>query len=185
MIALSKPETFKVSGPVCVVKGKEVIDFLKKIERVIRGGVFIAFFVMIVAVLVQVVARTFMDQAPLWTEEASRVSLLFIMSLGVGASFLTGDLVNVDLALMVMPPGVRRVFELFSTLLVSLFSFMLVPGAWDFTVSGSWQTSPILGVQMQYVFASMLIFSVLLGVFGIVKFIRILKHVPLNQPTSH
>lgn len=36
---------------------------------------------MIVAVLVQVVARTFMDQALLWTEEASRVSLLFIMSL--------------------------------------------------------------------------------------------------------
>ena len=162
-----------------------MIELLKRIESVIRGGVCIAFIVMIVAVLVQVVARTFMDQAPLWTEEASRVSLLFIMSLGVGASFLTGDLVNVDLALMIMPPGLRRFFELFSTLLVTSFSFMLVPGAWDFTVSGSWQTSPILGIQMHYVFASMLIFSVLLGVFGIVKFIRILKHVPLSQPTSH
>lgn len=147
--------------------------------------VFVAFVIMIVAVLVQVVARTFMDQPPLWTEEASRVSLLFIMSLGVGASFLTGDLVNVDLALMLMPPGARRFFELLSTLLVSVFSFMLVPGAWGFTVSGSWQTSPILGVQMQYVFVSMLIFAVLLGVFGMVKFIRILKHVPASQPTTH
>lgn len=162
-----------------------MIDLLKKIESFIRGAVFVAFVVMIVAVLVQVVARTFMDQAPLWTEEASRVSLLFIMSLGVGASFLTGDLVNVDLALMLMPAGVRRFFDLLSTLLVSVFSFMLIPGAWDFTVSGSWQTSPILGVQMQYVFVSMLIFSVLLGVFGIVKFIRILKHVPVSQPTTH
>ena len=163
----------------------ELIDVLKKIESFIRSMVFVAFVVMIVAVLVQVVARTFMDQPPLWTEEASRVSLLFIMSLGVGASFLTGDLVNVDLALMLMPPNVRRFFELLSTLLVSVFSFMLVPGAWDFTVSGSWQTSPILGVQMQYVFVSMLIFAVLLGVFGIVKFIRILKHVPASMPTSH
>ncbi len=162
-----------------------MIELLKKIESFIRGGVFVAFVIMIVAVLVQVVARTFMDQAPLWTEEASRVSLLFIMSLGVGASFLTGDLVNVDLALMLMPPGLRRFFDLLSTLLVSVFSFMLVPGAWEFTVSGSWQTSPILGVQMQYVFVSMLIFSVLLGVFGIVKFIRILQHVPVSQPTSH
>ncbi|WP_319238394.1 TRAP transporter small permease [uncultured Propionivibrio sp.] len=163
----------------------ELIDVLKKIESFIRSMVFVAFIVMIVAVLVQVVARTFMDQPPLWTEEASRVSLLFIMSLGVGASFLTGDLVNVDLALMLMPPGVRRFFELLSTLLVSVFSFMLVPGAWDFTVSGSWQTSPILGVQMQYVFVSMLIFAVLLGVFGMLKFIRILKHVPASQPTNH
>jgi len=163
----------------------ELIDVLKKIESFIRSLVFVAFVVMIVAVLVQVVARTFMDQPPLWTEEASRVSLLFIMSLGVGASFLTGDLVNVDLALMLMPPGVRRFFDLLSTLLVSVFSFMLVPGAWEFTVSGSWQTSPILGVQMQYVFVSMLIFAVLLGVFGIVKFIRILKHVPASQPTTH
>ncbi|SDH51648.1 TRAP transporter small permease [Propionivibrio dicarboxylicus] len=162
-----------------------MIELLKKIESFIRGAVFVAFLVMIVAVLVQVVARTFMDQAPLWTEEASRVSLLFIMSLGVGASFLTGDLVNVDLALMLMPPSLRRLFDLFSTLLVSIFSFMLVPGAWEFTVSGSWQTSPILGVQMQYVFVSMLIFSVLLGVFGIVKFIRILKQVPVSQPTIH
>ncbi len=162
-----------------------MIESLKKIESIIRGGVFVAFVVMIVAVLVQVVARTFLDQAPLWTEEASRVSLLFIMSLGVGASFLTGDLVNVDLALMLMPPGLRRFFDLLSTLLVSLFSFMMVPGAWDFTVSGSWQTSPILGLQMHYVFASMLIFAVLLGLFGIVKLIRILQHVPVSQPTSH
>ena len=86
--------------------------FIKLLERLVRGGTCIAFAVMIVAVVVQVVARTFMAQPPIWTEETSRVALLYIMGLGVGASFLTGDLVNVDLVLMVMPKGLRRFFEI-------------------------------------------------------------------------
>lgn len=158
---------------------------LKQIERLIRGGTCIAFAVMIAAVVVQVVARTFMSQPPIWTEETSRVALLYIMGLGVGASFLTGDLVNVDLALMVMPRRLRRFCEIVSAGLVSAFGFLLVPGAWEFTVSGAMQTSPVLQVEMQYVFACVLFFSVLLGVFGLIKFIKILLNVPATEPTAH
>ena len=158
---------------------------LKRIERLIRGGTCLAFAIMIVAVVVQVVARTFMSQPPIWTEETSRVALLYIMGLGVGASFLTGDLVNVDLALMIMPKGLRRFCEVFSAALVSAFGFMLIPGAWEFTVSGSMQTSPVLHIQMQYVFASVFFFSVLLGIFGLIKFIKILLNVPAAEPTAH
>lgn len=161
-----------------------MFGLLKKIESLIRGGVFISFVIMIVAVMVQIVARTFMDQAPLWTEEASRVSLLFIMALGVGASFLTGDLVNVDLALMIMPPSIRRFFELLSTGLVAAFGLLLVPGSWVFMESGVIQTSPILGIQMHYVYSSMFIFSLLLGVFGVVKFIRMYTAPQARQTTT-
>ena len=126
-----------------------------------------------------------MPQPPLWTEDASRVSLLFIMSLGVGASILTGDLVNVDLAQMLMPKPLRRFCELLSGALVSLFGFILVPGGWEFTVSGAMQTSPILQIQMHYVYASMLIFTVLLGIFGLVKFLEILIGVPETEFTTH
>lgn len=162
-----------------------MIGLLKQVERLIRGGTCIAFAVMIVAVVVQVVARTFAAQPPIWTEETSRVALLYITGLGVGASFLTGDLVNVDLALMVMPKAVRRFCEVFSAALVSAFGFLLIPGAWEFTASGAMQTSPVLGIQMQYVFASVLFFSVLLGIFGLIKFIKLLLDVPAAEPTHH
>jgi TRAP-type transport system small permease protein len=162
-----------------------MVGFLKKIERLIKGTIFLSFAVMIVAVVVQVIARTLMPQPPLWTEEASRVSLLFIMSLGIGASILTGDLVNVDLALMLMPKPVRRFCELVSAALVSLFGFILVPGGWEFTVSGAIQTSPILEIRMHYVYASMLIFTVLLGVYGLVKFIETLVGVPDPEFAPH
>jgi len=159
---------------------------MKKLEQLIKAAIFLVFAFMIVAVVVQVFGRTFMAQPPLWTEEASRVTLLYIVGLGVGASVLTGDLVNVDLALMLMPKSVRRFCELVSAALVSLFGFFLVPGAWEFTVSGAMQTSPTLETPMQYIFGAMLLFAVLLGIFGLVKFIQILFAVPgkeLTPPT--
>ena len=162
---------------------------LKKLEQLINGAIFGVFTLMIVAVVVQVFARTFMSQPPIWTEEASRVALLYIVGLGVGASVLTGDLVNVDLALMLMNKSARRFCELASAALVSLFGFLLVPGAWEFTVSGAMQTSPILETPMQYIFASMLFFAVLLGLFGLVRFIKILfasaeAELPPQAPTE-
>lgn len=162
-----------------------MVGFLKKLERLIKWAIFLVFGIMIVAVVVQVFARTFMSQPPLWTEEVSRLTLMYILGLGVGASVLTGDLVNVDLALMIMPKPLRRFCELASAALVSLFGFILVPGAWEFTKLGAMQTSPSLELQMQYVFASMLFFAVLLGVFGLVKFLEILLGIPETELTPH
>ncbi|MEO8409998.1 MAG: TRAP transporter small permease subunit, partial [Propionivibrio sp.] len=117
--------------------------------------------------------------------EGSRVALLYILGLGAGASVLTGDLVNVDLALMVMPRRVRRACELVSAALVSAFGFMLIPGAWTFTESGAMQTSPVLRVRMDSVFASTLCFAVLLAIFGLVKFIEVLLGVADPELPKH
>ena len=163
-----------------------MVDALKKLEQLIKWAIFLVFAFMIAAVVIQVFGRTFMTQPPIWTEEASRVTLLYIVGLGVGASVLTGDLVNVDLALVLMPRSVRRICELTSAALVSLFGFFMVPGAWEFTVSGAMQTSPTLETPMQYIFGSMLFFAVLLGTFGLVKFLDVLFVIPgkeLTPPT--
>lgn len=161
-----------------------MVGALKKLEQLIKWGIFLVFAFMIAAVVIQVFGRTFMTQPPIWTEEASRVTLLYIVGLGVGASVLTGDLVNVDLALVLMPKPVRRMCELISAALVSLFGFFMVPGAWEFTVSGAMQTSPTLETPMQYIFGSMLFFAVLLGTFGLVKFLDVLFAVPGKESTS-
>lgn len=148
---------------------------LKQFERLIKFAILLVFLTMIVAVLTQVFARSFLSQPPLWTEEAARTTLLYIVGLGVGASILTGDLVNVDLALVLMPPWLRRACDALSAALISAFGFLLVPGAWEFTVSGAMQTSPVLQMPMQYIFASMLCFAILMGVFGLIRFIQVLR----------
>ena len=162
-----------------------MLGTLKALEKLVKGAIFLAITLMIVSVVVQVVARTFMSQPPIWTEEMSRVALLYILGLGVGASVITGDLVNVDLALMLMPKKARRICELISSAMVSAFGFLLVPGSWEFTQLGEMQTSPVLNIQMNYVFCSTLIFAVLLGVFGLVKFIELLFGVQETEFTPH
>lgn len=162
-----------------------MVASLKKLELLIKWAIFLVFACMIAAVVTQVFARTFLEQPPLWTEEASRVTLLYIVGLGVGASVLTGDLVNVDLALMLMPKPMRRMCELVSAALVSMFGFFLVPGAWEFTLSGAIQTSPTLDTPMQYIFGSMLLFAVFLAMFGLVKFIEILSTHPGDESAPH
>ncbi len=151
-----------------------MIGFLKNLEKLIKAGIFLSFLLMIVAVTVQVIARSFMDQPPIWTEETSRVALLYVMGLGVGASVLTGDLVNVDLVLAVMPKPLKRACEMISAALVSVFGFMLVPSSLEFMELGAMQTSPVLDIRMDYVFAAMPIFAVLLGIFGLIKFFEVL-----------
>ena len=158
---------------------------MKKLEKLMNWGIFIVFAVMIAAVVIQVFARTFFEQPPLWTEEASRFALLYMVGLGVGAAVLTGDLVNVDLALTVMSKSLRRFCELTSAALVSIFGAFLIPGAWEFTASGTMQTSPAIQTPMQYIFAFMLLFSILLSFFGLVKFIRIWNSVPGNELMHH
>ena len=158
---------------------------MKKLEKLINWAIFIVFAILIAAVVLQVFARTFFAQPPLWTEEASRFAILYIVGLGVGAAVLTGDLVNVDLALTVMPKSLRRFCELTSAALVSLFGVFLIPGSWEFTASGAMQTSPALQTPMQYIFACMLLFSILLSFFGLVKFIRIWGSVPGNELMPH
>ena len=162
-----------------------MIGILKKLDALIKQGVFVMIAAMMIAVMVQVYTRTFMEQPPIWTEETSRVALLYILGLGVGASVLTGDLVNVDLALMLMPKKLKRFCELLSAALVAVFGLLMLPGAWEYTESGMMQTSPILEVQMHYVFASMLCFSVLLSVYGLVKFFKLLLETPAaSSPLS-
>jgi len=162
-----------------------MVGILKALEKLIKIGIFLAFTLMIIAVMVQIFGRTFMAQPPIWTEEMSRVALLYILGLGVGASVLTGDLVNVDLVLMLMNKSVRRVCELISAAMVSAFGFLLVPASWEFTELGEMQTSPVLSLQMNYVFVTMTFFAVLLGLFGLVKFIELLVGLKETEFTSH
>lgn len=163
-----------------------MVGILKAAEKLIKIGIFLAFTLMIVAVTVQIFGRTFMAQPPIWTEEMSRIALLYVLGLGVGASVLTGDLVNVDLVLMHMPPPLRRACDLLSAALVSIFGFMLVPASWEFTELGAMQTSSVLvNLTMDYVFVTMTFFSVLLGLFGLIKFIELLVGVKETEFTSH
>ena len=67
-----------------------------------RVGVGLSFVVLLAAVLIQVAGRT-LGSSPVWTEELTRFALLYLTAFGVGLSFRSGDLVNVDVVCESLP----------------------------------------------------------------------------------
>lgn len=122
---------------------------LKLLVAVSRTVVLAAFAVIIVAVVVQIVSRTFLPQSPVWTEELTRFALLYLAAAGAGLSLRSGDLVNVDLFTTALPPFGRKLAGLLAALATMVLAGVMFAPSLDFTAIGALQTSPALGWSMR------------------------------------
>ena len=79
-----------------------MLKLVHVVSAVLRWATGLSFAILMVAVLVQVVTRTFSSGgSPVWTEEVTRYALLYVAGFGAGASLWTGAMVNVDRSLAV------------------------------------------------------------------------------------
>ena len=139
-----------------------------------RLMVFASMMTMTGSVLVQVFCRAFLPQSPMWTEELTRYALLYTVAFGAGLSMLTGNLVNVDLFIELLPEKGRRIATALALLITSIFAALLIVPSYQYGQIGAFQTSPTLGIRMTWVFYTMLLLVVLLCLFSLVAAIRIL-----------
>lgn len=122
---------------------------LRLLVAISRTVVLAAFAVIIMAVVVQIVSRTFLPQSPVWTEELTRFALLYLAAAGAGLALRSGDLVNVDILVAALPPSGRKIAGLLAALAtMGLAGTMFTPSL-DFTAIGALQTSPALGWSMR------------------------------------
>ncbi|PHR91450.1 MAG: TRAP transporter permease DctQ [Blastopirellula sp.] len=161
-----------------------MIQLFTRLCRVFAG---LAFAIMIMAVLTQVIARTCSSSdiwmnwfsfacfsAPVWTEELTRYALLYLTAFGVGLSFQSGDLVNVDVICESLPGKAPWVLRLISAILGFLVCAILVLPAWKFVSIGKIQTSPALSVRMDFVHASVFVLLLSLAIFLLARVIGML-----------
>lgn len=135
----------------------------------------LAFAVLIFAVLVQVLGRSVFNSSPVWTEELTRFALLYLTALGVGLSYRTGDLVNVDIISESLPGRLPFILRLISALAtVGLCAALILP-SWRFTMIGSLQTSPALGWKMTFIHASVLVLIASLLLFALIRGLAMLS----------
>lgn len=142
------------------------------VSRVMTG---IAFAVLMMAVLIQVVGRSTSSFSPVWTEELTRFALLFVAAFGAGLSYRSGDLVNVDLICESLPAPWPRRFRLLAAAATCALSACLIVPAWRFTSIGAMQTSPALSWRMDIIHASVLVMLVSLFVFSGLRFVSMLS----------
>lgn len=139
----------------------------ERIGRLLAG---LAFLVLIAAVLIQVLGRwgTFFA-SPVWTEELTRFALLFLAAFGVGLSYRSGDLVNVDLVCESLPGRLPWLLRLLTAATTAGLCLLLVRPAWTFTSIGRLQTSPALGWRMDFIHASVLVLICSLLLFSLAR----------------
>jgi len=157
--------------------------FISALVKLYRALIGLAFFVLIVAVLVQIVGRLAGD-APVWTEELTRFALLYLVALGVGMSYRTGDLVNVDLVCDRLPGIWPKALRLFTAIIIAGLCAMLILPAWKFTEIGAMQTSPALEWRMDFLHASVLVLLVSLFVFSFMRVVAMISGKSDGQATK-
>lgn len=155
--------------------------FLKSLQsgliRCCEVLVGLAFCVLIVTVTIQVIGRSSLFDAPVWTEELTRFALLYLTAFGVGLSYLRGDLVNVDVVCESLPGPFPWLLRLVSAVIIAVLSFALLLPAWKFTKIGAFQTSPALGWRMDFIHASVLCLLGALFIFALIRvFSMLIEH---------
>lgn len=155
---------------------KVILKVYRGLELVCRAGVLIAFMVLIIAVLTQVLGRTLGD-SPVWTEELTRFALIYMTALGVGLGLMSGDLVNVDIVCDALPAPWPRVLNVIASLATAFLAAILLPGAWKYVQIGFLQKSPAMGLQMSFVHFSVFALFLLLLVFAVLRAVLTILHV--------
>lgn len=139
-----------------------------------RAGLLITFAVVILAVSVQVFSRNFLPFSPAWTEELTRFALLYLAAFGIGLAFRSGDLVNIDIALEAMPERLGWMLRLVGALLTCGFALYLIEPAMRFVNIGRMQTSPVLGIRMNWSHAAVIVLLAGLALFSALRVLEML-----------
>ena len=168
--------------------GEPPIDIIQNIPTnfgpFLKWGAVLAVAVMAFSAGYQVVARYVFDAPPVWTEELTRFALLYLAGFGTGLALLSGDLVNVDLVSESLPRRGPWISRLVSALLVLVFAAMLVEPALRFTRIGAMQTSPAMGLPMNYAHGSILLLLTMLALAAALRLIAMLTGAADGRPDN-
>ena len=153
------------------------------ITRLAQWGTGVAFAVLIAAVLIQVTGRL-SGFAAVWTEELTRYALLFTVAFGAGLAFRSGDLVNVDVVCEFLPGRWPWILRLVSALATGALALYLLPHAWRYVAIGKMQTSPALGVRMDFIHLTVWLMLAFLALFAALRVLGMLTGTEDGKPVK-
>ena len=148
-----------------------------------RAGAGIAFAVLIGAVLLQVVGRT-TGTSPVWTEELTRFALLYLVAFGAGLSFRSGDMVNVVVISESLPGALPWGLRLLSAVATLGLCAYLLPSARKFVGIGRMQTSPALGMPMNFAHFTVFLTLAMLVLFAVIRVVGMVSRTEDGTPVK-
>ncbi len=144
---------------------------VRSIERAFRWITTVLFILMLVAVLVQIVARYALPSAPVWTEEMTRFALIFMTAFACGTAVRGRELVNVDMFVNMMPHGVRRVAYTLVDVITLVFGATFFYYSIEYVERSAMQQATTLPIQMSWITMSVLMIAASLCLFTAVNLV--------------
>jgi TRAP-type transport system small permease protein len=151
-----------------------MLRLFDRIHDVLRYILIAVFCTLIFTVALQVFSRTLLTQSPVWTEEYSRMALVYAAVLGAGWALRTGDMVNVDIVIALLGRRTRLALELVVMAVIIVFCALQISPAMRFITIGAMQTSPALEWNMGPVHAAMLIAPITIALAAVERILLIL-----------
>lgn len=147
-------------------------DKFLSIERWTTGASMLMACLMLVVAsslgLFQIVTRFVLEQPAEWSEILIRVSLIWMVFLGIPTAFRQGAMVSVDVLYRWSPPRVRRVLDAVVSVAALVLMLVVLWWGWDYAIRGRVQSMAGLeSVSMLWSYLALPVGS-LFCLFGIV-----------------
>lgn len=145
-----------------ILKGiKQVIDKVFLITALTMLGV------MVVVIIIQVFSRQLFSYTPSWSEELSRLLLVWVSFLGI--AYGVKERLHIALGLFVgmFPKKVQHIFDLFSKLLLIGFGGIMIYYGRQFMILMGGSTMPGTGLTSSYLYACIPVAGVFLILYGV------------------
>ncbi|MEM8524521.1 MAG: TRAP transporter small permease [Bacteroidota bacterium] len=131
----------------------------KSISRILKYGTLLSTWLLIGSVVLQIFARFFLESAPAWTEEASRLFFIYAVAFAAGLAFKDDYYVYLEVFFEKLSPRFQRILlVLIPTSTALLFGIMTIYAV-QFIKIGWLEKSPGMKISMAIVFLSMFILS--------------------------
>lgn len=131
----------------------------KIISGILTLGTLTSTILLILSVLLQIFARFFLEKAPPWTEEASRLFFIYAIAFASGLAMKSNEYVQLDLIYKRLSgKWKRRLDTLIPVMILVLFGLAAIFSV-SFILLGVPENSPSMNMSMSVAFTSMLIMS--------------------------
>jgi len=138
----------------------------KNIARFLKYGTLLSTYGLIATVLLQIFARFFLQNAPAWTEEASRLFFIYAISFAAGLAFKQHYFVHLDLFYEQLPSWAQRILSVLIPLLTLILFAIIAVYTIPFMMDGYGETSPSMKIRMSSVFFSLFIMGASISYFA-------------------
>lgn len=158
---------------------------MQKIDKILVKALYylcaLLMLIMVSAVTAQVVSRYVFGNPYTWTEELGRYTFVWVTFLGMAVAVESKSHIALDLLETSLKGLSKKALQTINNLLVATFSAFLTYSGVQLVKLGMRQTSPSLGLPMQYVYVIIPVSGVIMLYFIFRRTIKIYRDKGDNQ----